>query len=768
MHRVARHARILALSVTLAACGGEAQETVGVDVTDAFLARNVVEGVVDFDVRPRPLDVEGWHGHEPHGRWTAREDAFVPIEIDATGPGLLEVVAATFRPSIGTKSMTLSLNGFVLGAVDVGPEPEVHRVEIPDGVLRPGRNEVGVACDTLHVAGTRRLGVFVDWIRLAPADRADAEYAPGRTAPFLSATEGIEGEPGFAAAGTFEIGWATDDTVGVAGRIVLAGVDEEGRVVRTWAEAAVEGTGGRIRLSTDGVPMVGERTRFLLASDDPEARIRVTDATRWSVPRDDVLFIVIDTLRADALACYGAEDVTTTHLDSLAAVGTLYRNAVAHAPITGPSHAAIFTSQYPSVAGIVNNHEGSLARDLPSMPEIFLHHGYATRGVVSITPITDHNGFDRGFEVWDQEIGLAFLRRGDDAVAAADAIFGTDHPDSARPRFTFVHLAEPHEPYDAYGTVDARARLIVGGETLHEIGLSDYAPAAHEMTLDAGTHEFAVASEVPLRVRRFEIRDPEGTGARFGRPPPAVGPWTTTLTLDAPGTIQLLVAVNDAGLGPREIRRRYRLETEATDRFVGHVLDTLRASGRADRTWVVFTSDHGECLGEHGHIGHVEDLHETSIHVPLIVVPPAGRSGARGVVRDDLAAGIDLLPTLLDLVGIEAPEGLEGVSLRRRTPPERVVLVQTNAPQAAQTQYAHRGRDWKLVWNVDTEGVEYYDLAEDPVERNDRAAALGDALADRRRALEDHVAAVHARRERAEMVMDPATEAALRALGYIE
>jgi choline-sulfatase len=565
----------------------------------------------------------------------------------------------------------------------------------------------------------------------------------------------------------------TDDTPIPADsgtRLALVEVDDSGRVVDEWDTAALADSAGSIRLRAPADVDVAASGRLVLESGDPEVRVRLTRVERRTAPRDDVLLIIVDTLRADALSCYGAPIGRSTVVDSLAMNGILFRNAVAQSPITGPSHASIFTSRSPLAAGIVNNHEGELTWDVPTLAELLRWNGYDCRGAISISPIVRRHGFARGFHAWDQALEVAYLRRGSRTIEATRAFSADDDPVDPRPRFTFVHLSEPHEPYDAYGTVDERARIVVDGNVVADLSLSDFDPGIVELDLGAGRHALRVETTTRALARRFEIRDRNGTGAYLDDEVPLdlpAGTWSSSLVLERPGTVELIHVLNDHGLDVAEIQRRYALEAERTDRLVGDVLRLLRASGRADRTWVVFTADHGESLGEHNHIGHVKNLFEPSVRVPLIVCPPVGRDGPRGVVRDDLAAGVDVLPTILDLVGIDVPDAAGGHSLRHHSPRDRTVLEQTNTPQAPSTRYAHRGVDWKLVWNVDRETTRYFDLARDPGEREDVAPRHPELVDRRRKALEERVFELLSTNRRAEASIDPETEAALRALGYM-
>ena len=178
-------------------------------------------------------------------------------------------------------------------------------------------------------------------------------------------------------------------------------------------------------------------------------------------------------------------------------------------------------------------------------------------------------------------------------------------------------------------------------------------------------------------------------------------------------------------------RTPYDAEVAYADAMVGRLLDALRSAGQLDRTLVVVTADHGESLGEHGETTHGLFAYESTIHVPMIVGGPA----VRPAVEQNAVAHVDLVPTILDLVGVAIPGGLEGRSLAGPVPADRALYFE------ALDAYLTRGwaplkgivqGGWKYI---DLPEAELYDLAADPAEahnvigRGDRADRLQKALA---------------------------------------
>jgi choline-sulfatase len=194
----------------------------------------------------------------------------------------------------------------------------------------------------------------------------------------------------------------------------------------------------------------------LLASATLIAGCRQRPAAPATPNRPNVLLVTIDTLRADRVGSYGYRQASTPTLDGLAARGVRFKTAVAHAPLTGPSHASILTGLTPLGHGFRNNSGFVFAPSIRTAAEDFKQAGYRTGAVVSGFPLDRRFGFDRGFETYDDH-----LPRGNDprrtpyverpADATTDAALRWLTATEAAPAtqwFLWVHYYDPHAPYE--------------------------------------------------------------------------------------------------------------------------------------------------------------------------------------------------------------------------------------------------------------------------------------------------------------------------------
>jgi choline-sulfatase len=369
--------------------------------------------------------------------------------------------------------------------------------------------------------------------------------------------------------------------------------------------AAVEPAGAR-------APIAGS------AAPEPVALAGARGAARSAI------LITVDTLRWDALGFAGNELVETPVLDRLAAAGLVLDQARAHNVFTLPSHANILTGLLPYQHGVRDNAGFVLPDGVPTVAALLRDQGFATAAVIGAFPLDARFGLDRGFDLYDDaypEGGYQEFRqperRGREVVERGLA-WWREH-DGER-RFLWLHLFDPHAPYQA---------------------------------------------EEPLRTR-FR---------------------------DAP----------------------YLGEVAAVDAALGALLEPLLADPPGD-TLVVFTSDHGESLGEHGEQTHGLFAYDATLRVPLVLWGP-GIPAARSAVA---AAHVDLVPTLLDALGVASPGGLAGESL---------LEVAARGEREHDVHYfeALNGfltRDWAPLRGVVRGGrklvalpiPELYDLAADPDE----------------------------------------------------
>jgi arylsulfatase A-like enzyme len=417
--------------------------------------------------------------------------------------------------------------------------------------------------------------------------------------------------------------------------------------------------------------------------------------------RQDIVLVVVDTLRADHLGVYGYGRPTSPRIDRLAAGGAVFDNAWSAAPWTLPSVMSIVTGRYPSDHRVEN--DGLRLPDgVPTLAGTLRGAGYRTGGFVAHVYVSRLFGFDRGFDVYE-DFGLALpdyrLEAGlePDAARVTDAALDWLRRQGKEPVFLLAHYFDPHWPYAAPGED------------------RDAFPSAYDGPLGADYDSLSRYLDprvpIPDEYRAFLIN-------------------------------------------------RYDGEIRWTDRQIGRLLDGVAAAGRGARAWVILTADHGEEFKEHGSMGHGRQLYEESIRVPLVIAraaagaAPAGggagatpRGGAGGPVRVAAPVGaIDLLPTIVDLAGAgTVPERLRGLSLagfvadagpepagpgsawpgaRGPTAPpdgDRILVSETIRLNAYRK--AVRQGPLKLIRFMDDNAWSLYDLAADPGETRDLSEA---------------------------------------------
>jgi arylsulfatase A-like enzyme len=386
--------------------------------------------------------------------------------------------------------------------------------------------------------------------------------------------------------------------------------------------------------------------------------------------RPNVLLIVVDTLRADALGPYGG--LGTPHFDAFAREATLYEQAITQAPWTRPAFASMLTSTVPCTHQTFRKAD-SLPDSLETLPEQLQLHGYTTAALVNNINVTASWGFSQGFDTFE------FLRPAY-PFRASEASFRLVLYQGLRMVFErFLSTGKQVDRYyrDAEAVTDAATRWLV------RHGRSRWF----------------------LMLQYMDPHDPyfphpyDGTGyARVEHPHPDPS--------EAPALKQL-----------------YAGEVTYWDEHFGRLMAWLRQQGLDENTVVVVTSDHGEEFAEHGGFWHGNRLYDEAILVPLAIRVP---NESPGRVKDQVRI-IDLAPTLADLAG--APHGLgwQGFSLRRsyalRQPRDRLSL--SEADFEGFELRAVRDREWKLIENLSgppglpRPDSELFFLSGDPGEQKD-------------------------------------------------
>ncbi|MBL8842040.1 MAG: sulfatase-like hydrolase/transferase [Planctomycetes bacterium] len=472
--------------------------------------------------------------------------------------------------------------------------------------------------------------------------------------------------------------------------------------------------------------------------------------------RPNVLLLVLDTLRADHLGCYGYARATSPNLDALAAKSVLFEECFAQAPHTKPSMASLLTGRLPPRHG-VEAFGASLPPDEQPLAELLHAAGYRTGLFSANAFVAPTFGFAQGIERY---VGPLV------SPAAPLAAFHV----LARLRDVWVealHLPErPWQWYEALVSLPfdrAAARHDPRAAELHDELLRFVAAEPTPWFAQVQLME----THAPYRPR-LEHRCFDGAAAELDLPETTRHlflPFARAEPLP-PESLAALVATYDACI--RDV-----------DAEVGALLAQLEERGALDDTVVIVVADHGEEFYDHGGFGHGHSLHRELLRVPLIVNAPARLPAGRRVPTQ--VRSLDLLPTLLELLELELPGDappLDGESL---LPLLRMNPDEPPAPRAAFASVQWGGssalssRDGTRTVIVAREGgeerVQSFDPRADPQEQHDLAAtdpreaesarATAAALTEFAKA-----AAAQAGRSARDATLDPATKSLLKALGY--
>jgi arylsulfatase A-like enzyme/Flp pilus assembly protein TadD len=192
-----------------------------------------------------------------------------------------------------------------------------------------------------------------------------------------------------------------------------------------------------------------------VSREEPETAAAIRGAwARRSVPAPNVLLVTLDTTRADRIGAYGYAAARTPQLDALARRGVLFEQAATTSPLTQPAHASILTGTYPTWHGVRVNGSTALAQQQQTLAEIYKERGYATGAFVGAFVLDGRWGLNQGFDVYDAAFDLSKYERLDlgsvqrPGNLVVDKALGWLEAHASEPFFAWVHLYDPHAPYD--------------------------------------------------------------------------------------------------------------------------------------------------------------------------------------------------------------------------------------------------------------------------------------------------------------------------------
>jgi arylsulfatase len=421
--------------------------------------------------------------------------------------------------------------------------------------------------------------------------------------------------------------------------------------------------------------------------------------------RPNLLFIMPDQLRADFLSSYGAEFVSTPHIDALATEGIRYRRAYSPSPVCVPARCLLMTGRDAIKNGVLGN-DHFLRPDLnecgmQTWPQILSDGGYLTAaiGKMHFYPWNAPLGFEHRVICEDKR----WLTIEDDYFHHLSAkglrkLHGRDHDGYQENRGAIVCPHAVEDSWDGY----------VGGEAVRFIEQYDDERPFAAMVGFPGPHcpydpcadalEDVAADKIPMAAPFVPGQDDELREANVRS---NLGDWNGVDYAE----------FTDAH--KQKVRQHYAALVKQIDDEIGRIVAALKATGQLEHTVIIFSSDHGDMLGDHGLIGKT-NFYEGSCHVPMIVRQPGGPAG---VVSEEVVSLGDVTATLLALAGIDRPsyydsQTLPGLGLPD-PPRERVLgfvaggLMNTDG-------------HWKWVKNTGTGQSHLFNVDEDPLEQIDR------------------------------------------------
>ncbi len=447
--------------------------------------------------------------------------------------------------------------------------------------------------------------------------------------------------------------------------------------------------------------------------------------------RPNMLILYTDQQRWDALGANGNREIITPNLDKLAANGVNFTHHFVQNPVCMPSRVSMLSGRYPSSLGIT--HMGvPVPDDLLTLPRIFKQYGFRTANIGKLHFLPhanrDHRlphpdyGFDH-LEIADEpgvyeDAYRAWARRKApeqmDGISAGIPPMTREWQRAMGINDGVAHRGDPEGRHDFDGAIPFAAddglthSAFVSEQTMAYIEQSGdepflciagfYSPHAPWMVPQRFLDLYDVdALSLPDFPDRINAQRPLAPEAQF----------------------------SDAQL--RRARQGYYAMISEVDHYVGKILDSLEARGKRNNTIVVFTSDHGEWLGDHLRYGKGYPADDAVSRVPLIVSAPAG---VRGKAHSGVAEAVDIAPTLLELAGIQIPPFMQGESLATviegRDARRKAIALTEGAGwkclRSERYRYLVHEDGRESLWDINADPGEYFDVAA----REENAAVLAD------------------------------------------
>ena len=433
--------------------------------------------------------------------------------------------------------------------------------------------------------------------------------------------------------------------------------------------------------------------------------------------KPNIILIITDQQRYDTINALGFPYMDTPNLDRLVDEGVALTNCFITAPSCAPARASLFTGYYPHTTGIYKN--GDLWRH--SWVEWLAEAGYhcVNVGKMHTTPFQTPLGFHERYVVENKDRfleGRYYFDEWDKALAAQGLV--------KQQRMLYRQREDYAERLGAFDwemDEELQSDMFVGnmakwwietcprrGPLFLEIGFPGPHPPYDPTPRYAEPY---LAKDLPIK----EVKPAD----LAGQPPPFLAMRQHNSEVDHDSIVHLLDPTHEQR---HRQRAHYLANVTMIDEKIGEIMAALEAKGYLENAVVLFTTDHGDCLGDHGH-SQKWTMYDTITRAPTIVWSP-GRFPA-GLKVDDLYQVMDLGPAILELAGVDVPDSFEARSvlpaLRGEADAQGRDVVFAEHSRDGTFRYAEfmtmvRTRDWKLVHFLDEPFGQLFDLVADPDE----------------------------------------------------
>lgn len=391
--------------------------------------------------------------------------------------------------------------------------------------------------------------------------------------------------------------------------------------------------------------------------------------------RPDIVFVSLDTLRRDAVGIYDDQRSSSTPvLDRFASGAVVFERAWAPMPFTLASHMTIFTGLEPNAHGVAGDGV-TLGETIPTLGSYLHEAGYSTHAVVSNKWMKGDFGFARGFDSYLELAREGRLRSAPEVNERARELLAAREE---TPLFLFLHYLDAHSDYGS-----------PQGNTLPYY--SPESPQAGARPADPAELASEFCPEASLCATQFLLAADRGE-----------------------------IAISSTAV--ERLRGQYARGVAALDADLGELIAILEAAGVFDEALIIVTADHGEEFAEHDRYLHTQPFVETTA-VPLFIHFPAGRWRGRRVQTP--VQHVDLLPSLLDFLGIDLRSPVQGESFlphvrSEADAPDRRRAVRSQEKKTS--RHVLRTSRWSLLYDPQSQTPQFFDLQTDPKERHDVAS----------------------------------------------